>query len=537
MCNKLYKGKFFRVLFLMLILFAGCEQPERIEDKSITIIDAETTIGSLSELFSFDTIAVEGYGLVGGLKGTGSAQCPPDIRAYLEKYILKQLPNVKNIRNFIDSKNTAVVLIRGFMPTSLLKNEKFDLLVTALPQTQTSSLEAGQLWGAELFEAGRFGLSIKPIAKAEGAVFVDTVGDIKTDERSGYILGGGSARIEHGVSLVLRKSDFRVSKLIQDKLNERFGPGTANAVYDNLVELKVPAEYIRQKTRFIALAGALYILDDDKLTSERINRHIRELAVSEDKYPSEIALESIGNLSLNKLEVLLNSANDEVRLRAARCILNLGSDAGLNILRKLAIDKDSAYRVEAIKAIAKSGEKNASSAIFRSFLMDEDFKIRLLAYQQLSQMDDISIITEGIGREFYLDRISQGGKKAIFISRSQEPRIVMFSTPIYCYENIFLRSADGIITLNSPEGQSFVSIIIKASEKGNLGGFLQLQSSYRLTDIIRTICEGSAQYGDGQLRVSYSQIAALLKQMSDKGAIKAEFYVDPLPDISRIIKE
>ena len=113
----------------------------------------------------------------------------------------------------------------------------------------------------------------------------------------------------------------------------------------------------------------------------------------------------------------------------------------------------------------------------------------------------------------------------------------MFSTPIYCYENIFLRSADGIITLNSPEGQSFVSIIIKASEKGNLGGFLQLQSSYRLTDIIRTICEGSTQYGDGQLRVSYSQLAALLKQMSDKGAIKAEFYIDPLPDISRIIKE
>ena len=66
---------------------------------------------------------------------------------------------------------------------------------------------------------------------------------------------------------------------------------------------------------------------------------VRKLAVSDDKENSEIALETIGNKSVGKLSVLLKSSNEEVRLRAGRCILNLGSDRGLETLRQIASDK------------------------------------------------------------------------------------------------------------------------------------------------------------------------------------------------------
>ncbi len=49
------------------------------------------TIGMYAEIFASDAIPVSGYALVGGLNGTGSSECPPQIRTNLKKYILQRL--------------------------------------------------------------------------------------------------------------------------------------------------------------------------------------------------------------------------------------------------------------------------------------------------------------------------------------------------------------------------------------------------------------------------------------------------------------
>jgi len=68
----------------------------------------------------------------------------------------------------------------------------------------------------------------------------------------------------------------------------------------------------------------------------------------------------------------------------------------------------------------------------------------------------------------------------------------------------------------------------------------QLKSSLDLADIIRVLCEEPAakdKQGRGGLGVPYSQMTALLKQMSDKGAIRAEFRAGPLPKIGVNLKK
>jgi hypothetical protein len=411
--------------------------------------------------------------------------------------------------------------------------------VAALPNTQTTSLEGGWLYGAELKTGRRFGMTLKPLAAAEGPVFIDRIDASKIDETSGYILAGGMVLDEYKISLALRQPDYRIASLVRDKLNERFGEGIAKAVSPSAVDLKVPPEYKNQKQRFISIIKATYLSETPEVTKERTNTFVRRLAVSEDKQGSEIALEAIGKESLAKLSALLNLSNEQVRLRAARCMLNLGSDAGLGTLRQITEDKNSPYRIEALEAITTAASRNDAAAISRKLLRDDDFDIRLAAYEQLRKLDDITVAQRLVGRNFYLEQITQTEHKSIFVSRSGQPRVVLFGAPLRCRKNIFLQSDDGSIIINAPAGQEYVSLIRKHPTRPYIPP-IQLKSSFELGDIIRTLCEEPLKtHDEGQvgLGVSYAEVITLLKQMSDKGAVRAEFRAGPLPEINPIIKK
>ena len=72
------------LLFLSGIFLGGCTEPQPIEPKSL---NPQDTIGSLCQRISTNTIPVRGIGIVAGLAGTGSSECPPAVRQELEKYI------------------------------------------------------------------------------------------------------------------------------------------------------------------------------------------------------------------------------------------------------------------------------------------------------------------------------------------------------------------------------------------------------------------------------------------------------------------
>jgi flagellar basal body P-ring protein FlgI len=491
------------------------------------------TIGSLAEVVTPDKVAVEGYGIVGGLRGTGSGDCPPAVRAYLKQYILKQLSNsIRNADNFISSNDTAVVHVYGVMSTAVSEGRDFDVTISALPGTQTRSLEGGWLYHTELKQVGRFGMAARIMAVADGPVFMDTLDGGDMDKRTGYGLGGGTVLGEYPLGLILRKPDFRVASAIRNRLNARFGSGTARAVTAGQIQLRVPAQYGKRHQRFISMARAMYLAETREITKERVKTFVGELAVSKDKDASEIALEAIGNESLKKLPALLKSGYEEVRLRAARCMLNLGSDAGLETLRNIAMDKGSAYRVEALEAMTISARRNDAAAISRRLLMDEDLAIRMAAYEQLRKLDDIAVEQSAIARSFYLERVAQTGYKSIYVSRSGSPRIVLFGAPIICSDNMFVQSANGEITIDSRAGQDYVSVMRKHPTQPTMIG--PLRCSAELGDIIETVCEEPVRRtGGGRigLGVTYTDMIALLKQMCEKEAVEAEFVAGPLPVI------
>jgi len=519
------------LLISCLIVSCG-EQGKGVKDLAPTM-DLGITIGSLAEVSWPESIRLEGCSLVVGLRGTGSAECPPQIRAYLAQYILTQFPRrTISIERFISGSDTAVVLVEGIMPAVASRNEYFDVRVTALPSTQTTSLEGGFLLDTELKMAGTFGITTKVVADARGPVFVDKISTSEMNKRLGYVLGRAKILDDYKVTLVLGEPDFRITNSIRNRLNELFGDGIAKPVLPGKLEVKVPAKYREQKQRFISIIKATYLSQGTEITGERIKEFIRKLATLQDADESEIALEAIGNQSLSRLGVLLNVSNEQVRLRAARCMLNLGSDAGLVTLRQIAMDRDSAYRIEALESITTGARRNDAARISQRLLRDDDFHVRLAAYEQLRKLDDIAVSQEVIAGNFYLEQIVQTPHKTIFVSRSGQPRIVLFGAPIRCSDGIFVRSADSDITIDAPAGREYVTLIRKHPRRP--GVIAQLKSTFELGDIIRTLCEKPLKKGEqgrGGLGATYADVIALLKQMCDKGAVKVEFWAGPLPKI------
>ncbi len=494
-------------------------------------VDLGQTIGSVADVAFTELIPVGGYGLVSGLNGTGSSECPPQIRAYLRRYILAQMAGQEmNIDEFINSHDTAVVRVDGIMPTTGLKNQAFDVKVTALPGTQTTSLRDGWLYSTELVISMNFAISSRTLATAKGPVFIDTTDVVNTSRKIGYILAGGMVLNEYKISVTLSNDNYVMISHIRNRLNELYSEAGATAVSPRRIELSAPAKYKTEKQKFVSIVKATYLGQTPEITEERIKTFVRELAVSGDKEASEIALEAIGNQSVSKLATLLNSSNEEVQLRAARCMLNMGNDRGLEVLVKTAMNIGSAYRVEAMEAIAKGARRNDAVAILRRLLLDADFNIELAAYGQLRSLEDVAITREFIGRNFYLEQVPQSGYKGIYVFRSGQPRIVLFGAPIYCRDSFLIRSGDGNIVITSRRGEKYVSVMRKHPTRPVAIG--PLRSSFKVGDIIRVLCEESPREGEegrGGLGVSYVEAIALLKQMCDKDVVIAEFRAGPLP--------
>jgi len=321
-------------------------------------------------------------------------------------------------------------------------------------------------------------------------------------------------------------------------LNERFGRDIARAVLPGRIEIKIPSRYKENSKRFVSLIQAMYLNETPEITRTRINHHIEQLALSSENPEGEIALEAIGNQSLADLFGLLSSSDEHVRLRAARCMLNLGNNTGLETLRRIALDRRSNYRLEASEVITSSAMTQTAVTIARELLNDNDFNIRLFGYEQLRKLDDVTVAGETVGNNFFLEQIVRSEQKTIYVTRSGQPRIVLFGAPIYCNRNIFVQSLDKEITINAPSNQEVISII-RAHPKRE-GVVAQMKSSFDLGDVIRTLCSEpltEGQEGRGGLGVTYAEAIAFLKQMCDKGAINAEFRAGPLPKIGLNVKK
>ncbi|MDD5010611.1 MAG: flagellar basal body P-ring protein FlgI [Phycisphaerae bacterium] len=526
------------ILTFTLPCFGGQKKKSRdikkAEALSAMAVQADQTIGDLAEVIAFSPIPVKGVGLVVGLPNTGSSECPPQTRDYLRQYILTQLgPQNVNAERMINSLDTAVVFVEGFIPPAASKYQSFDVKVTALPNTQTTSLNSGRLYTTELKLIARVDDALetsKTLALAAGPVYIDHLGQAKADVRSGFVLGGGKSMQEYQITLALLKPDFQTAANIRNKINQRFGRDTASAVSPEIVYLSVPDKFKNRKARFIELVKSLYITAAAATETEHINSIIEKLRIDKDRAKYETAIEAVGKNAIDELLPLLDSDDEQIKFSAAKCMLAIGNDSGLKILREHAQDNSSSFQIPAIQAVGEYARKNDATSLMRRLARENNFDVRYNAYKYLQKYDDTSIIRTLVAKDFYIDQLIAAGPKTIYAARTRQAGIVLFGAPIKCQPDIYVESDDGQIIINALPQENRVSIMRKHPITKTLMG--PLKCSMMLADVIRILGETPTTEDKEKRRLglgaSYSDIVALLKKMADKGAVDADFIAGSL---------
>lgn len=532
------------VLFVAVVLLGGlcgCEpvpEPPAVEPPP----NLDTTVGEMGEFFQLSAVAVKGYGIVAGLPGTGSSECPPDLRKALVKLILQETGGAKiNPEEFINSLDTAVVEIYGMIPPVAFAGDRFDLKVISLSRTQTTSLAGGTLYTAELKEMSRLvslDVYTTTLAKGAGPVFINNL-DGDKDRTSGYVLGGGTVMEGVRLAIGLYKPGFLASAAVRNRINERFGPKTARAVNPGEIEFTIPEKYSDRKEQFLSMLQLLYLSGDSALQSRRIDMLVGKLSSESNKADAEYALEAIGRPALDKLVGLLASNDDAVLFHTARCMLSIGDDRALVPLARLARAVDSPLRVGAIKAIGLNAKRNSAIPILTRLLDDSNFEVKFAAYQQLRRLRDLSMSRTLVGNKFFIDHVMVRGPKTVHVSREGVPRIVLFGAPIRCKENIFLESDNKDIVINARPGEKYVSVMRQLPNRPRLVG--PLRAGYELSDIIQALCgDPDIESMPGTRRglgVSYSDIIPLLSKMCDTGTVKADFVSGDMTTAGSFLKD
>jgi len=533
---------FIRILLLSIaigLMAGGCGNDKKSleEQKNQELsqkIELDKTVGALCEVYSPGQIKVEGYGIVAGLNGKGSTECPPALKEYLIKYIQQMLGNANRLEalRFFNSNDNAVVKIYGYIPAGAARNDRFDVVVEALSTSQTTSLNGGTLYTSDLTASSRLGVAgAKRLAIVQGPVYVDWCGSDNVDERKGRIIGGGIAFETTKMYLELKTPDYRVSSILRNRINERFGEKTAVAQSADIIMINVPPRYQRQNRKFAALLSSLYIPQNEKSLGARIEAMVEALRLPEDTLGAETGLEAIGRLSLRSLRPLLDDPDEMVRLRAARCMLNIGSENAMNTLMEIAEDPASTRRLDAINAIGYSEIDPKLLSPLRVLLNDENFDVSYLAFKILQQNRDLAILRQITMAGFSIDSVVSTGPQRIYISREDYPQIILFGAGIKLNKPLFLKNDNCGLTMNaSAEDEQIMLMRQDPAKAGVIGPF---KSDFRIEDLIAKLTDNPTGTTGKRLGLGldYSSVAAVIKELSDSGVITAELHIGKMSEI------
>ncbi len=485
-----------RLLLLTAALAAcGCESPgfiwehEERDDVDLGVATEDDdgmnsparrdTIGSITYYEGMGPMRVRGYGLVVGLGTKGSRDCPSHIYKALVQAMYKQHSfasseiGVKSTtpEQLINSLDSAVVAVYGEIPAASVKGAPFDVVVRALPNTQTESLRGGRLFPTdlEIFKETGSGGSItgQALARAIGSVFVNPFSDkesaTKTDPRKGMILGGGRAIKDRRIRLVLVKPSYQLARRIQDRINSQF-PGqkkVADAISPSFIQLHPPLEYFDNTGHFLALVRALYLSNDPRFGALRARELKKELLRPDAKHGEiSLCMEGLGRNALPLLKDLYAHPKDYVNFHAAVAGMRLGDHLACDVIAMHAKDPNSKYRFPAIRAAAEPKGMAGAATVLRHLLSDEDPRVQIAAYEALITRRDRSIDATPIGADnFVLHRVHNSPTNFVYAKRSKTRRIVLFGDAMQCSSPVFYKAPDGCVTISAHEGDAALTVL------------------------------------------------------------------------------
>ncbi len=512
------------------------------------------TVGSMTRVQGYHPLLVSGFGLVVNLNGAGSAEVP----AYLRQWLINEMRK-KGVGSptmgmqgvspdqLLASPNTAVVVVQGLIPPGAIKGSRFDVLVSSMPQTQTTSLEGGRLWTTDLSVNGddpamRF---THRLATASGVMYINPF-DSQTPEaqqrqlrRQAVAISGGVVTQPRKVELILNQPSWQRSRLIADRINERFPKAptdrfeTAVPINDARINLFIPSRFGGREAVLLDRINHLFV-QRSALFEQAKGQQLADLLVAQPRYGSNIALAwvAMGKTVLPIIRNYYAYADLKVRLAALEAGAKLADEAATTHLAQLAGQADPQWRTHAAKLLVHLPHSLRGARTLHALLNDEDRSVRLAAYESLAAINDPSIQRQAIDGvtpdrfKFALDLVP-ATRPLIYIAQNRVPRLVIFNPMLALEPPFFTKLWGNRLMLRATDENQPVTVFYQQPNQVE-GQAYEVDST--LAEVIYLLAHRPTVSSPANgLDLSYGQVANTVYQLCDQGIVDSDIQLQISP--------
>ncbi len=488
--------------------------------------------------YNMHLVAIEGFGLVCGLRGNGAPEPPGTDRDMILRDLQKA--NVDRPNELLDSLDTAVVRLSATLLPGVLQGDRFDVTVNVKPGSEVKSLRGGYLFRTTLKEMG---VELSTNALRQGTPLGDVGGPVMLSPSIGSqsnpmeltygkILGGGVARKDRPLYLTMKEehvSEYN-TKRIADQINKRFytklggkTEGVAKAKTDTVVELRVHPTYKDNMERYMQVLLSVVCYETNEQRAKRLDELKRAIRDPKTAQDAALKLEALGKPGIETLVTGMKSSNPEIRFYCAESLAYLDVVQAVKPLAEIA-RTEPAFRIRALGALSSMKSDLEAESVLRDMLNENSAETRYGAFRALWLRNpyDLAIRGETLGSlegasQFNYHVLNTTGAPMIHATYSKHPELVLFGSDIHLMPNFILDAGTSIL-VTCTNGTDEVKV-------SRLGSIQSRMVTTRLDEIVKAIVDLGGTYPD---------VVQMLLEAQAQKALPCKVEIDKLPQGGRL---
>lgn len=512
------------------------------------------------DLSAVEPFRVSNYGLVLLKQPTGDARnVPYPVREFMIREMQKRGFGNQNYtgvaamqpETILQSPYAAIVRVDAFIPPGAAKGSRIDVQVSALDNSDTTSLAGGTLYTTDLYPGGANqnapGKGIDLFGTARGFVFVNPAyaldGGVEDPIKrrsltNGVVMAGGFTTKPRPIVLNIRSAEKRLSRMTEKRIQQLFNDQAAAVAQDEgRVAINMPAKYRGNWEHFCGVVLHTYWIDNDGFAASKAIELAGE-AQKDGALLLDISYtwEALGRPALSAIQPLYTHSKPEIAFAAARAGAFIGDGAAELALASMAADASNTFRSNAVKTLVALPNSPAVNAHLRSLAQNAETTVRIEAYLGLARNADPAIQSWQIGNDpdlknnnnkFKLDILQNDGPPLVFATRTGQPRIAFIGDGTRLPTPTFFSAMSNALTISGVEQRNdMLSIYYRGPGSGDP---IQQLTWPDAADLVSRLGGGPANLEpDGQKRFdfTYGEVVAILSRLNEQQLLLAKSTTD-----------